>query len=142
MDAFASALEHAAAIGRGDYTSEELTRLFLERIERFNPDLNHYVLVTAELALEMARGSAGSGALQGVPVSIKDMVSLAGHPTTFGSRFLASFELPYDEYVVSRLKEGGCPILGKTNLSEFGTRPVTEYGLFGAAHNPWNRDHT
>jgi amidase len=142
MDAFASALEHAAAIRRGDYSSEELTRLYLDRIERFNPDLNHYVLVTAELALEMARSGAGSGALKGVPVSIKDMVSLAGFPTTFGSRALSFLELPYDEYVVSRLKEAGCPILGKTNLSEFGTRPVTEYGLFGAAHNPWNRKHT
>jgi amidase len=141
MDEFASALEHAAAIGRGDYSSEELTRLYLERIERLNRDLNHFVLVTAELALEMARaGSAGQ--LAGVPVSIKDLVSLAGHPTTFGSRPLAGFELPFDTYVVTRLKEAGCPILGKTNTSEFGTRPVTEYGLFGPARNPWNREHT
>jgi Asp-tRNA(Asn)/Glu-tRNA(Gln) amidotransferase A subunit family amidase len=141
MDAFASALEHAAAIGRGDYSSEELTRLYLERIERFNPELNHYVLVTAELALEMA-AAPPSGPLAGVPVSIKELVSLAGFPTTFGSRALAGFELPFDTYVVSRLKEAGCPILGKTNTSEFGTRPVTEYGLFGPARNPWNRGHT
>jgi amidase len=146
MDAFASALEHAAAIGRGDYSSAELTELYLERIERFNPALNLYVLITAELALEMANASAaagnGKGPLEGVPVSIKELVSLAGHPTTFGSRALAGFQLPFDDYVVSRLKEAGCPILGKTNTSEFGTRPVTEYGLFGPAHNPWNPDHT
>ena len=141
MDPFASALEHAAALGRGDYSSEELTRAYLERIERLNPDLNHYILVTAELALEMARAGAG-GKLGGVPVSIKDLVSLAGYPTTFGSRALAGLELPYDSYVVARLKEAGCPILGKTNTSEFGTRPVTEYGLFGPARNPWNRAHT
>ena len=83
MDAFASALDHAAAIRRGDYTSLELTRLYLERIERLNPELNHYILVTAELALEMARGG-GNGALKGVPVSIKELVSLAGYPTTYG----------------------------------------------------------
>src|ERR1700704_6465556 len=141
MDAFASALDHAAAISRGDYSSEELTRAYLERIERLNPDLNHYVLVTAELALAMAR-DGGGGALAGVPVSIKDLASVAGHPTTFGSRALAGFELPFDSYVVTRLKEAGCPILGKTNTSEFGTRPVTEHGLFGASHNPWNREHT
>jgi Asp-tRNA(Asn)/Glu-tRNA(Gln) amidotransferase A subunit family amidase len=141
MDAFASALEHAAAIRRGDYSAAELTRLYLDRIDHLNPDLNHYVLVTAELALEMA-GGGGSGTLRGVPVSIKDLVSLAGHPTTFGSRALAGFELPFDSYVVARLKESGCPILGKTNTSEFGTRPVTEYGLFGPARNPWNREHT
>jgi amidase len=142
MDAFASALEHAAAIRRGDYTSAELTRLYLERIERLNPDLNHYVLVTGELALEMAGAPAGDGALRGVPVSIKELVSLAGYPTTFGSRALAGFELPFESYVVTRLKEAGCPILGKTNTSEFGTRPVTEHGLFGPARNPWNREHT
>ena len=141
MDAFASALEHAAAIRRGDYGAEELTRLYLERIERLNPALNHYVLVTAELALEMARTGAG-GPLAGVPVSIKELTSLAGYPTTFGSRALAGLELPYDSYVVARLREAGCPILGKTNTSEFGTRPVTEYGLFGPARNPWNREHT
>ena len=142
MDAFASALEHAAAIGRGDYSSEELTRLYLDRIERLNPELNHFVHLTPEVALGMARDGAGGGPLKGVPVSIKDLASLAGHPTTFGSRALAGFELPFDSYVVTRLKEAGCPILGKTNTSEFGTRPVTEYGLFGPARNPWNRDHT
>ena len=141
MDAFASALDHAAAIRRGDYTSLELTRLYLEGIERLNPELNHYILVTAELALEMARGG-GNGALKGVPVSIKELVSLAGYPTTYGSRALAGLVLPFDSYVVARLKESGCPILGKTNTSEFGTRPVTEYGLFGPARNPWNREHT
>ena len=89
MDAFASALEHAAAIGRGDYSSEELTRLYLDRIERLNPELNHFVHLTPEVALGMARDGAGGGPLKGVPVSIKDLASLAGHPTTFGSRALA-----------------------------------------------------
>jgi len=141
MDPFASALEQAAALRRGDYSSEELTRAYLERIERLNPELNHYVLVTADLALQMAR-DGHRGELGGVPVSIKDLVSLAGYPTTFGSRALAGLELPYDSYVVSRLKDAGCPVLGKTNTSEFGTRPVTEHGLFGPARNPWNREHT
>ena len=68
MEAFASALDHAAALRRGDYTSEELVRLYLDRIERLNPDLNHYVLVTADLALEMSRSGA-TGPLAGVPVS-------------------------------------------------------------------------
>src|SRR5207302_726576 len=125
MDPFASALEQAAALRRGDYSSEELTRAYLERIERLNPELNHYVLVTADLALQMARDDH-RGELGGVPVSIKDLVSLAGYPTTFGSRALAGLELPYDSYVVSRLKEAGCPVLGKTNTSEFGTRTVAD----------------
>jgi amidase len=145
MDPFASALDHAAALRRGDYSSGELTGAYLERIERLNPGLNHYVLVTADLAQQMAReiDKRGFGnALAGVPASIKDLASLAGHPTTFGSRALAGLVLPYDSYVVSRLKQSGCPILGKTNTSEFGTRPVTEYGLFGPARNPWDRERT
>ena len=82
------------------------------------------------------------GPLHGVPVSIKDLVSLAGYPMTLGSKAFEDYTLPVDFFPVARLKEEGCPILGKTNLSEFGTRPTTEHGLFGATHNPWNLSHS
>lgn len=141
MDPFASALDHAAALRRGDYTSRELTAFFLDRIERLNPDLNHYVLVTAELALEMA-DRAGPSPLNGVPTSVKDLRSVAGHLTTSGSAALRDQVFDWDSYVVTRLREAGTPILGKTNTSEFGTRPVTEHNLHGPARNPWNREHT
>src|SRR6185503_8519455 len=145
MDPFASALEQAAAVRRREVSSEELTRAYLQRIERLNPRLNAYVLTTPELALEQARAadSANIGyPLRGVPVSVKELTSVAGYPMTFGSKAFEDKVFGIDFFSVSRLKEEGCPILGKTNTSEFGTRPTTEHGLFGATHNPWHLDHT
>src|SRR5205809_3005569 len=144
-DVFASALDQAAAVRRREVSSVELTRAHLERIEKINPRLNAYVHLTPELALEQAReaDSAEDGLpLRGVPVSIKDLVSVAGHPMTLGSKAFEDFSLPYDAFPVAQLKEQGCPILGKTNTSEFGSRPTTEHGLFGATRNPWNLEHS
>ena len=87
MDPFASALDQAAAIRRRDVSSAEITRAYLERIERLNPSLNAYVLITPELALEQAGAADAANTGQplcGVPVSVKDLVSVAGHPTTLG----------------------------------------------------------
>jgi len=146
MDQYASALEQAAAIRRRKVSSTELTAAHLARIEKLNPRLNAFVLTTPEEALEQAHAAdaaQGHGSwLRGVPTSVKDLVSLAGHPMTLGSRAFADYVLPIDFYSVARLKEAGCPILGKTNTSEFGTRPTTEYGLFGATHNPWRLSHS
>src|SRR5258707_7627329 len=145
MDPFASALDQAAAVRRREVSSTELTRAYLERIERFNPKLNAFVLTTPELALEQAKaaGAANIGyPLRGVPTSVKGLVSVAGYPLTFGSKAFEDYTLPIDFFPVARLKEEGCPILGKTNLSEFGMRPTTEYGLFGATHNPWSLEHS
>jgi amidase len=145
MDPFASALDQAAAVRRRDVSSEEITRAYLERIERLNPSLNAYVLITPELAMQQAGAADAANTGQplcGVPVSVKDLVSVAGHPTTLGSKAFEDLTFPVDFFPVARLKEEGCPILGKTNLSEFGTRPTTEHGLFGATHNPWRLGHS
>ncbi len=145
MDLFAPALEQAAAMRRREVSSLEVTRAYLDRIEKLNPALNAYVLITPELALDQARAAdmtRSGGALLGVPVSVKDLVSLAGYPFTLGSKAFEHLVYPIDFFPVARLKAEGCPILGKTNLSEFGSRPTTEYGLFGATHNPWNLGHS
>jgi amidase len=148
MDPYASALEQAAAIRRGDISSTEMTQIYLDRIDQVNPQLNSFVLLTPEVALEQARTVDatpevdGDHHLRGVPVSIKDLTSLAGYPMTLGSKVFEDTTLTIDFFPVARLKEEGCPILGKTNLSEFGTRPTTEHGLFGATHNPWNLAHS
>ena len=145
MDLFAPAVDLAAALRRREFSSVELTRAYLQRIEELNPKLNAYVRTTRELALEQAKTAdtaKDGGPLTGVPVSIKELVSLQGYPTTLGSRAFEHMELPLDSFSVAQLKEAGCPILGKTNTSEFGTRPTTEWGLFGATHNPWNLDHS
>jgi amidase len=145
VDLYAPAVDQAAAIRRREVSSVELTQAHLDRIEQLNPALNAYILTTPELALEQAAEADSrrdGGALHGVPVSVKDLVSLAGYPFTLGSKAFEHQVLPMDFFPVARLKEEGCPILGKTNLSEFGTRPTTEHGLFGATHNPWNLEHS
>jgi amidase len=142
MDPFTSALDQAAAIRKGEVSSAELVRMYLDRIERYNPKLNAYFLVTPELALEQSENGDGNGRLGGVPVSIKDLVCLAGHPTTYGSRAYADFVTDFDQFPVAQLKKAGCPILGKTTTPEFGSRPVTEFGYHGTARNPWNPEHT
>jgi amidase len=145
MDPFASALDQAAAVRSREVSSREITTAYLERIERLNPKLNAYVLITPELALEQAGAADAANTghpLCGVPVSVKDLVSVAGYPTTLGSRAFKDLSFGVDFFPVARLKEEGCPILGKTNLSEFGTRPTTEHGLFGATHNPWHEGYS
>jgi amidase len=146
MDPYASALDQAAAVRRREISAMELTKRYLERIQSYNPRLNAFVLTTPELALEQAAradaGDPGAHHLWGVPASVKELISLAGYPMTLGSRAFEDYTLPIDFFPVARLKEEGCPILGKTNTSEFGTRPTTEHGLFGATHNPWRHGHS
>src|SRR5712692_8579070 len=144
FDLSAPATELAAALRRKEFSSLELTQAYIDRIEKVNPKLNAYVLTTPELALSQARAAddGHGGTLKGVPVSIKDLISVAGYPMTLGSKAFENMVMPVDFFPVARLKEEGCPILGKTNTSEFGSRPTTEWGLFGATHNPWNVEHT
>jgi amidase len=145
MDPFASALDQAAAVRRREVRPRELVEMYLRRIERHNPELNHYWEVTADLALEMADEAEqhvdDGGPLNGVPVSLKAEEALGGHPFTNGAFQLRDFIAPADSFVAKRLKEERLPILGITTMSEFGTRPVTEHGLHGTAHNPWNLEH-
>jgi amidase len=139
MDPFAPALEQAAAVRRRQVSSAELVEMYLERIERLNPALNAFWLVTPELARET---HGARGLLAGVPVSIKDLNSIKGYPTTLGSKVFEDQVFDWDGFAVARLREEGAAILGKTTCPEFGTRPHTEHGLHGAARNPWNREHT
>ena len=148
MDPYASALEQAAALRRREVSPVELLEMYLDRIAALDPVLNEFVLITEELARDQAAAAERAlregtgGPLTGVPVSIKELTFLAGHRCTFGSRAFADFVAPWDDYPVARWKEEGCVILGKTNVPEFGTRPLTEYGLFGASRNPWDPERS
>lgn len=146
LDAFAPALEQAAALRRREVSSLELTKYYLDRIRRYNDRINAYCLLTPDLARKsalkvderMKAGKAASSSLLGVTISIKDLVSVAGYPFTYGSRAFADNIGEVDYFVVGQLKAAGCIILGKTTTPEFGGRPVTEYGLHGITRNPWD----
>ncbi|MBV9599994.1 MAG: Asp-tRNA(Asn)/Glu-tRNA(Gln) amidotransferase subunit GatA [Chloroflexi bacterium] len=128
-------------------SSVDLTRAYLERIDRLNPRLNAYITVTAEAALQQARAADAEiargnyrGPLHGVPVGIKDLFDVGGAPTTFGSKILKDNQARQDSAVVARLKRAGAVILGKHNLHEFAFGITSENPHFGAVRNPWDTD--
>jgi amidase len=150
--AFTSALEQAQLIRRGEISPLELVQLYLDRIEKFNGKLNCYYTVAAEMALADAHAKTEQLAQTdnradlplffGVPISVKDLNSVAGLPCSYGSLALKERIATYDDGLVTRLKQAGLIILGKTATSEFGCLPYTEPLGFAPTRNPWNLDYT
>ena len=126
------------------FSSVELARHFLARIERFNPALNAFITVTGERALAAAQKAdeliaAGEALpLAGLPIVHKDIFCTDGVLTTCGSRMLSNFVAPYDAAVVERLAEVGIVTLGKTNMDEFAMGSSNENSYFGPVRNPWD----
>ncbi|MEW6321275.1 MAG: amidase [Acidobacteriota bacterium] len=133
----------AGDIGRAGVTSERITEACLQRIVDLNPRLNAFITVLADAALAAARQAdheiaAGRrrGALHGIPLSLKDLLDLAGTATTAGSRVRADHRATRDAVVTAHLKEAGAVIVGKTNLHEFAFGTTTEDSAFGPARHP------
>ena len=132
------------ALGRGDATSVEVTRAFLDRIEAHNAALNAVITVTAEQAIadaeaaDAARAAGKAGPLTGIPLLHKDIFCTDGVRTSCGSRMLDNFVPPYDATVIARLKDAGAVMLGKTNMDEFAMGSSNENSFYGPARNPWD----
>ncbi|MFX1573500.1 MAG: amidase [Promethearchaeota archaeon] len=129
----------------GDFTSQEITELFINRIEKINPLVNAYCTPTFEIAREMAKKADIAfkkgekvGNLNGIPISIKDLIQTKGILTTYGSRLYENFIPEQDDVAVQRLKNAGCVILGKTNTPDFGHIALTNNLIFGQTKNPWD----
>ncbi|MDJ0676739.1 MAG: amidase [Calothrix sp. MO_167.B42] len=148
--AFTPALEQAQLIRDRQVSPLELVEVYLDRIQRLNPVLGSYFTVMADLAIADAKTKteilAGNPPelppFFGVPISIKDLNSVAGVPVTLGSPALLNNILDYDDGVVTRIKQAGFIILGKTATSELGSFPYTEPMGFPPARNPWNLEYT
>ena len=139
--AFLPATEQARLVRAREVSSGELVQLYLERIERIDPELNAFVTVCAEEALASARvadESAAQSPFHGVPVAVKDLTATAGVRTTYSCRGFAENVPDFDTAIVRRIRDAGFVLLGKTNTPEFGTVAFTESELNGATHNPWN----
>jgi aspartyl-tRNA(Asn)/glutamyl-tRNA(Gln) amidotransferase subunit A len=129
----------------GALTSRQLVQSCLDRIARFNPQINAVVHVAAQTALEQAdridaRRASGQplGILAGLPVAVKDNICVRDMPTTCGSRMLQNFIPPHSAHVIERIVAADGILLGKLNLDEFAMGSSSETSIFGPVRNPWN----
>lgn len=141
---FRPVTELAELIRSGELSARELVQTSLDRIEQLNPELNAFVDVFAEEALAEADaiGPGDPRPFAGVPIAIKNNRGVAGKRLTFAASFVGDFLAPFDDGVVTRLKEAGFIVVGTTTLPEYGILPCTETARFGPTRNPWDITRT
>ena len=126
------------------FSSVELARAYLQRIQALDSSLNSYISVDEDQVLADAaaadqRLAAGDAPyLTGVPIAHKDIFCTRGTRTSCGSRMLDNFVPPYDATLIQRFNEQGAILLGKTNMDEFAMGSSNESSFYGPAHNPWD----
>ncbi len=146
--AYLSAVDQAHLIRSKEFSPVHLVELYLERIAALNPKLDAFLAVAGDLALRDAEraealvGTDEAGRLNGVVVSIKDRFDTAGITTTCGTAAWLDRVPTADHYIVRRLKQAGCIVIGKTNLPEFGLSVVSESVAYPPARNPWDTSRT
>ena len=147
--AFASATELLGLISTKQVSPVELAELYFSRIDRLDPHLNSYLLLTHEKAIKTARAAEQAvirgdelGALHGLPIAIKDTQMTRGVRTTSGSLVFKDRIPENDAAVVESVRDAGAIMLGKTNVPEFGLVGTCENRLGEPGRNPWNTDHT
>jgi large-conductance mechanosensitive channel len=146
------AVSLAAAMRRHEISPVQVTARSLERLEETEKDLNAFVTVDRDGAMAQARaaeaellrppGAATNRPLLGLPVSVKDLIDVAGQPCTFGSLTMKDYVPREDAPSVARLRRAGAVIVGKTTTPEFGWKGVTDSPLTGVTRNPWDRTKT
>ncbi len=136
----------ASGLRAREFSSVELVRAFLDRLEAHQPVLNAMITILRDAALTAAQAAdrelaAGRGGpLTGLPIVHKDLFCTEGVLTTCGSHMLDNFVSPYDATVVAKLKSAGAIMLGKANMDEFAMGSSNETSYFGPVRNPWNTD--
>lgn len=140
-----SARDLARVIADGEASAVEVAQAHLDRIDAVDGRVHAFLHVDRDGAVAAARAvdarrAAGEplGPLAGVPVAVKDVIATKGVPTTCASRILEGWIPPYDATTVTRLREAGLVMLGKTNMDEFAMGSSTEYSAYGPTYNPWD----
>lgn len=139
-----SAAELSRRLASRELSCREVTQAFLDRIDQLDSQYGAFLKIDHEGAIQGADAAqtmldAGKGGpLTGVPIAVKDNMSTTGLETTCASKILKGYVPPFDATVVSKLRENGMPILGKTNLDEFAMGTSTENSAFQLTHNPWD----
>ena len=135
------------SVASGRVKAADLAGSYFERIEKLNADLNVYLSLTKERALEQAaRVDAAAakgdplGPLAGIPIGVKDVLVMRGAPSTAGSKILKGYQPPYDATAVAKLESAGAVLLGKLNCDEFAMGSSTENSAYGPVRNPVDPD--
>jgi aspartyl-tRNA(Asn)/glutamyl-tRNA(Gln) amidotransferase subunit A len=138
--------ELSAGLQAGKFSSVELTQHFLQRIKDLDGQLNSYITVTEQQALEQAkaadakRAQGNASPLTGIPLAYKDIFCTQGVRTSCGSHMLDNFIAPYTATVVENLENAGAVMLGKTNMDEFAMGSSNETSYYGPVRNPWDTE--
>lgn len=126
------------------YSSEEITRVFLDRIQQFDTDLNCFITVCDKSAIAAAKKADHAikdgqhTPLLGIPFAHKDIFCTQGIKTSCGSKMLDNFIAPYNATLVEKLNQAGMVLLGKTNMDEFAMGSSNENSYYGPCKNPWD----
>ncbi len=144
MDTFLTIHEAGALLKKKQVAAVELTKTYLEKINKVEPKIRAFVTVTEDLALAQARqadnmlAEGSGGPLTGIPALIKDNMCTRGTLTTCSSKILQNFVPPYDAMVVEKLNTAGVVTVGKANMDEFAMGSSTENSAIHITHNPWD----
>jgi aspartyl-tRNA(Asn)/glutamyl-tRNA(Gln) amidotransferase subunit A len=140
-----SALELSAAIKAKKISVAEAVSAYLDKIEKNDKQINAFISVSKESALERAREIQARidkgediSPLAGTPIALKDNISTIGVETTCASKMLAGYKPVFNAAVVEKLERAGMIVIGKLNMDEFALGGSSETGVFGAVHNPWD----
>lgn len=143
---FSSLSEIQNRLSSGETTAVEVARLYLDRIASFNDELNAFVHINPAHVLAQAeasdkyRSEHDARPLEGLPIAVKDIFCTQDGPTQCCSNILKDFHAPYDAEVITKLKEAGAVLVGKTNMDEFAMGSSTETSAFGVCRNPWDTE--
>jgi len=133
-------------LNSGETTAVAVAKLYLERIAAFNDELNAFVHIDPAHVLAQAeasdkyRSEHDARPLEGLPIAVKDIFCTQDGPTQCCSNILKDFHAPYDAHVITKLKEAGAVLVGKTNMDEFAMGSSNETSAFGPCRNPWDTD--
>ena len=144
---YKSVTEILKAIKTKEISATEITNEYLKRIKASDGDLNCFITLTEEIALNRAKeidkdiSKSNFKPLSGLPIAQKDIFCTKGVKTSCGSKMLDNFVSPYDATVIEKLNHAGTIMLGKTNMDEFAMGSSNETSFYGAVKNPWDHEY-